>query len=44
MIVMELARGGELSDYLEKTGKMTEDKAKGRSTGDGAGQAVLPGE
>eukprot|EP00913_Durusdinium_trenchii_P022615 g21239.t1 len=29
MIVMELARGGELSDYLEKTGKMTEDKAKG---------------
>ena len=29
MIVMELARGGELSEYLQKTGKMTEEKAKG---------------
>ena len=32
MIVMELARGGELSEYLEKTGKMTEEKAKGVGT------------
>jgi len=30
MIVMELAKGGELGEYLEKTGKMTEEKAKGR--------------
>ena len=29
MIVMELARGGELSDYLEKSGRMPEEKAKG---------------
>lgn len=29
MIVMELAKGGELGEYLEKTGKMTEEKAKG---------------
>jgi len=26
---MELAKGGELGEYLEKTGKMTEEKAKG---------------
>ena len=29
MIVMELAKGGELGEYLEKTGKMPEEKAKG---------------
>lgn len=29
MIVMELAKGGELSEYLQKTGKMPEEKAKG---------------
>ena len=32
MIVMELAKGGELGEYLEKTGKMTEEKAKGRKS------------
>lgn len=31
MIVMELAKGGELSEYLQKTGKMPEEKAKGTS-------------
>jgi len=29
MIVMELAQGGELGDYITKTGKMSEAKAKG---------------